>query len=87
MKASIECMIVIRKCELSKVSNKRVEKIHQKKILKIRYNKEDIEDKRNSKKKTNSFQIKIEWYTDVLILRDNIMGYLLVYFYIPSRGW
>ena len=63
-KGSIARMIVLRKCELAKVINKRAEKTHQKKISKTRYNKEDSAEKRNPKKKMNSFCIDDKWYNN-----------------------
>ena len=50
-KGSIARMIVTRKCELSKVINKRAERTHQKKILKVRYNKEEENAKKIGAKK------------------------------------
>ena len=62
VKGSIARMIVTRKCELSKVINKRVEQTRQKIILKVRYNKEKENAKKIGAKKVNSFQINDSWY-------------------------
>ena len=64
VKGSIARMIVTRKCELSKVINKRAERTHKKKILKVRYNKEEENAKKIGAKKSNSFRIDENWYND-----------------------
>ena len=64
MKGSIARMIVVRKCELGKVINKRAERTHQKKILKTRYKHEDGKGKHLAAKNPCSFRIEKEWYID-----------------------
>ena len=71
MKGSIARMIVIRKCELGKVINKRTEKTHQKKILKTRYKLEDGISKRLQSKKPCSFRIEKMWFNDDGSLYDD----------------
>ena len=57
IKGSIARMIVLRKCELAKAINKRAEKTHQQKIVKIRMKHEDAQVKKMDKKKVDSFRI------------------------------
>ena len=64
MNGSIARMIVVRKCELGKVINKRAEKTHQKKILKTRYKNEDGESKNLAAKNPCSFRIEKDWFND-----------------------
>ena len=68
-KGSIARMIVLRKCELAKVINKRSESTHQKKILKIRC---EVDTKDKRRMKTNSFRINEDWYNDDCSVYDEI---------------
>ena len=64
IKGSIARMIVLRKCELGKAINKRAQKTHQQKIVKIRMKNEDQQVKKIKKKKVNSFRIDNAWFND-----------------------
>lgn len=65
IKGSIARMIVMRKCELAKVINKRAEKTHQNRILKVEKKHDANEEKVNvEKKKANSFRIDSAWFND-----------------------
>ena len=62
-KGYIAQMIVLKKCELVKVINKRAENTHRKKIPKTRYSNGSTE-REKTKMKPNSFRINKEWYND-----------------------
>ena len=64
IKGSIARMIVLRKCELAKSINKRAEKTHQKRIVKVRMKHEDVNDKKIEKKNPNSYRIDNAWFND-----------------------
>ena len=64
IKGSIARMIVLRKCELAKSINKRAEKTHQQKIVKIRMKNEDKHVEKPEKIKVNSFRIDNAWFND-----------------------
>ena len=51
IKGSIARMIVLQKCKLAKAINKRAEKTHQQKIVKIRMKNEDSQLKKVDKKR------------------------------------
>ena len=61
---SIACMIIMRKCQLGKVINKRSEKTYQKKIVKIRMKNNDDQIKCSERMKTNLFRINTTWFND-----------------------
>ena len=62
-KGSIARMIVLRKCELAKVVNKRSENTHQKKILKTRSS-EATKNQSRRKMNQNCFRINQNWYNN-----------------------
>jgi hypothetical protein len=57
-------MIVMRKCKLGKAINKRTEKTHQKKIVKVGMRHNQIEENKFQKINTNSFRIDNNWFND-----------------------
>ena len=63
IKGSIARMIVNRKCEITKVINKRAEKSHQKTIISKR-NKSQIKDQRNQRRSKCTFSVSGNntWY-------------------------
>ena len=64
IKGSIARMIVMRKCELGKAINKRSEKTHQKKIVKVRMKHNQSNENKFQKINTNSFRIDNNWFND-----------------------